>query len=119
MLFICYCKSYKGVNTSNYQYSGYGIYFDAKGSFTFGNRNDVTNVIILGCHMSSFGNDSTGRNNTHVLGKSFIQRMSANGDGHTINNKEIIKANMTKPDKKFVLSLHYNGDNSYLFVNYK
>ena len=25
--------------------------------------------------------------------------------------------NFTDPDKKFVLSLHYNGDDSYLFVN--
>ena len=24
---------------------------------------------------------------------------------------------MTEPNKKFVLSLHYNGSNSYLFVN--
>ena len=24
---------------------------------------------------------------------------------------------MTESNKKFVLSLHYNGDNSYLFVN--
>ena len=24
---------------------------------------------------------------------------------------------MTEPNKKFVLSLHYNGNNSYLFVN--
>ena len=119
MLFIWCCNNYKDVNTSNYQYSGYGICFDAEGSFTFGNRNDVTNIIIHGCHMSSFGNDSTGRNNIHVLGKSFIQRMSTDGDGHTINHKEIFKANMTKLDKKCVLSLHYNGDNSYLFVNYK
>ena len=27
------------------------------------------------------------------------------------------KSNMTEQDKKFVLSLHYNGDNSYLFAN--
>ena len=26
---------------------------------------------------------------------------------------------MTEPNKKFVLSLHYNGNNSYLFVNGK
>ena len=26
---------------------------------------------------------------------------------------------MTEPNKKFVLSLPYNGDNSYLFVNGK
>ena len=25
--------------------------------------------------------------------------------------------NFTEPGKKFILSLHYNGDNSYLFVN--
>ena len=27
--------------------------------------------------------------------------------------------NMTEPNKRFVLSLHYNGNNSYLFVNGK
>ena len=27
------------------------------------------------------------------------------------------KTNFTAAEKKFVLSLHYNGDNSYLFVN--
>ena len=27
------------------------------------------------------------------------------------------KTNFSEPDIKFVLSLHYNGDNSYLFVN--
>ena len=27
--------------------------------------------------------------------------------------------NFTQPSTKFVLSLHYNGDNSYLFVNGK
>ena len=27
------------------------------------------------------------------------------------------KTNFRKQSKKFVLSLHYNGDNSYLFVN--
>ena len=31
--------------------------------------------------------------------------------------KKIYKINFTVPDKKFVLRLHYNGNNSYLFVN--
>ena len=31
--------------------------------------------------------------------------------------KKIYKHNFTTPNKKFVLSLHCNGDNSYLFVN--
>ena len=32
---------------------------------------------------------------------------------------KVYNQNFTQPNKKFVLSLHYNGDNSYLFVNGK
>ena len=35
----------------------------------------------------------------------------------TIYAEKIYKTNFTEQSKKFVLSLHYNGDNSYLFVN--
>ena len=31
--------------------------------------------------------------------------------------KEVSLVSFTDPGKKFVLSLHYNGDNSYFFVN--
>ena len=31
--------------------------------------------------------------------------------------EKIYKTNFTEPNKKFVLSLHYNLSNSYLFVN--
>ena len=33
--------------------------------------------------------------------------------------KKIYSQNFTAVNKKFVLSLHYNGDDSYLFVNGK
>ena len=33
--------------------------------------------------------------------------------------KKTYSQNFTQPSKKFVLSLHYNGDDSYLFVNAK
>ena len=36
---------------------------------------------------------------------------------HTIDKQNLYETNFTEPNKKFVLSLHYNGDNSYLFVN--
>ena len=46
------------------------------------------------------------------------------GDGHTqgINDTTIYVEkkyfrNFTEPNVKFVLSLHYNGNDSYLFVN--
>ena len=33
--------------------------------------------------------------------------------------KKIYSQNFTQPNKKFILSLHCNGDDSYLFVNGK
>ena len=63
------------------------------------------------------GNNYTRKNNIYVLGDTFIQGFTTDGSGHTISHKGIYKTNMTEPNKKFVLSLHYNGDNSYLFVN--
>ena len=56
-------------------------------------------------------------NNIIVLGKDFIQGFTSDGAGNTIYVEKIYKTNMTEPNKKFVLSLHYNGGNSYLFVN--
>ena len=52
-------------------------------------------------------------NNIHVLGKDFIQGVN----GATIYPEKMYKTNFTEQDKKFILSLHYNGDDSYLFVN--
>ena len=52
-----------------------------------------------------------------MLGKTFIQRFFNDGGGHTIDKQKLCKPNMTEPGKKFVFSLHYSGDDSYLFVN--
>ena len=35
----------------------------------------------------------------------------------TFYSEKLYSINFTKVDTKFCLSLHYNGDNSYLFVN--
>ena len=106
-------KITKDVDTSNYKYSGYGICFDGESDFTFGNITNVKNVIIFGCDMpfSSYSTNKT--QNIYVLGKDFVQDIN----GTTIYTEKIYKHNFTAPDKNFVLSLHYNGDNSYLFVN--
>ena len=37
--------------------------------------------------------------------------------GHQINTIKLYKTNFTERGKKIVLSLHCNGDNSYLFIN--
>ena len=41
-------KLTKNVNTSNYQYKGYGICFDSGGEFSIGNITNGKNVIIFG-----------------------------------------------------------------------
>ena len=40
-------------------------------------------------------------------------------DDTTLYAEKVYSQNFTQPNKKFVLSVHYNDDNSYLFVNGK
>ena len=48
-----------------------------------------------------------------VLGKDFVQEL----DNKTVYAKKLYSINFTENNKKFCLSLHYNGANSYFFVN--
>ena len=50
-----------------------------------------------------------------VLGRDFIQGI----DGTTIYAEKMYSTNFTIANMTFCLSLHYNGVNSYLFVNGK
>ena len=47
------------------------------------------------------------------MGKGFTQGIN----NTTIHAEKNFYRNFMDPGKKFVLSLHYNGDDSYLFVN--
>ena len=51
--------------------------------------------------------------NILVLGKDFTQGINDT----TIYAEKTCSINFTKTKVKFCLSLHYNSDNSYLFVN--
>ena len=62
----------KHVDIDQYKYSGYGIGFDRKGEFSFGNGFG-RNVIILGADMSSSIHANNRTRNVLVLGKDFIQ----------------------------------------------
>ena len=100
-------KITKDVSASHYKYSGYGICFDGNSSFSFGN------VIMFGCDMSFSSHTNNRTNNTYVLGKDFVQGISET----TVYAEKFYKTDFIEQNKKFVLSLHYNGDDSYLFVN--
>ena len=47
-----------------------------------------------------------------ILGKGPTQGLE-----HTLAAEKLYSINFTKENTKFCLSLHYNGANSYLFVN--
>ena len=55
----------------------------------------------------------TKKNNNLVLGKDFVQGINDT----TIYAEKLYKINFTEKNKRICLSLHYNGANSYLFVN--
>ena len=105
-------KLAKDINTSNYQYKGHGICFDSGGKFSIGNITNGKNVIIFGADMSFSSHSTNKTQNIYVLGKDFVQ-----GINNTIYPEKIYKTNFTEHSKKFVLSLHYNGDDSYLLVS--
>ena len=108
------------------KYSGYGICFDESSNFSFGNIVNGKNVKMFGCDMSFSSHEQNRQNEIYVLGKDFIQGVTTVGptalNGKTskrttIHAEKIYKHNFTEPNKNFVFSLHYNGNNSYLFVN--
>ena len=66
-------KLTKDVNTSNYQYKGYGICFDSGGKFSIGNITNGKNVIIFGADMS-FSSHSTNKTKYLCFRKRFCSR---------------------------------------------
>ena len=106
-------KLTKNSNINKYKYTGCGIGFDLKGNFLFSDGSFGQNIIIFRVDMSSSVHANNKVNNILVLGKDFIQGIN----GTTIYAEKTYSINFTKSNARFCLSLHYNGDNSYLFVN--
>ena len=81
-----------------------------------GNFNDTTlarNVITFGVDMSFCKHANNKANNIYVTGKDYVQKINDT----TIYAEKMYYRNFTDPGKNFLLSLHYNGNDSYLFVN--
>ena len=95
-----------------YAYSGYGIGFDGKTSFSFPSSRFGQNVIIFGVDMSSSVHVDNKKRDVLILGNGRTQGLE-----HTLNAEKMYSINFTVTIKKFCLSLHYNEANSYLFVN--
>ena len=101
-------------------YKGYGICFDERSAFghtiTEGGRahtTDARNVLIFGADMSFSVHATNRANDIYLMGTGLTQGINDT----TIYAEKHFYRNFTDFGKEFVLSLHYNGDNSYLFVN--
>ena len=100
------------VDIEKYEYSGHGIRFDRRSTFSFPGGGFGQNVIIFGADMSSSPHIDNKKKDILIYGKGPTQGLE-----HTLTAEKTCSINFTVTKTKFRLSLHYNGANSYLFVN--
>ena len=110
----------KNTDTSKCDYKVYGIYFDERSEFGhtiteggFPHTKDARNVLIFGADMSFNVHKTNRANHIYVMGTGLTQGIHDT----TLYAEKNFYRNFTDPGEKFMLSLNYNGDDSYLFVN--
>ena len=102
----------KDVDIEKYGYSGYGIGFDRSGRFLFPGGRFGQRVIIFRADMCSSAHIDNKGKNILIVGIGPTQGLE-----HRLTAEKMYTVNFTLTKNKFCLSLHYNGANSYLFVN--
>ena len=107
-------------DNSKNNYKRYGICFDEGSQFghtmSEGGCTHITNgrnVLIFGADMSFSVHATNRANHIYVMGDGLTQGIHDT----TLYVEQKYFRNFTEPNVKFVLSLHYNGNDSYLFVN--
>ena len=110
----------KNADNSKNNYKGYGICFDERSEFGhtiteggFTHTTDARNVLISEADMSFSVHATNRTNNIYVMGTGLTQGIHDT----TLYAEKNFYRNFTDFGKKFMLSLHYNGDDSYWFVN--
>ena len=103
----------KNADIDKYKYSGYGIGFDRRSSFSFPGGGFGQNIIIFGVDMSSSPHIDNKGKDISILGRGPTQGLGE----HSLTAEKMYSINFSLTKKRFCLSLHYNGANSYLFVN--
>ena len=86
----------KYADIDQYKYSGYGIGFDRKGEFSFGNGFG-RNCIIFGVDMSSSVHVDNKKNDILILSKGPTQGL----DGTTLTAEILYSINFTENNKNF------------------
>ena len=103
-------------NTLHYRYyDGIGVFFNSRGGYGATGVNERRNLILYGADMKHSSHATNKKHPIYILGKSFTQGLQY---GATIYAEhDYVKVNGSQVNEKFILSVHYNGDNSYLFIN--
>ena len=102
----------KNADIEKYEYSRYGIGFDRRSSFSFTGDGFGQNVLIFGADMSTSIHTDNKKKEILLLGRGPTQGLES-----TLTAEKMSSIDFTVTRKKFCLSLHYNGGNSYLFAN--
>ena len=103
-------------NTLHYRYyDAIGVFFNARSGYGGNGLNEHRNLILYGADMKNSSHTTNKKHRLYILGKIFTQRLQY---GATIYAEhDYVKVNGTQVNKKFILSIHYNGDNLYMFIN--
>ena len=96
---------------NNKKWSGYGVAFGKQHYLHKDSGKNANDLIILSADLSDSNDEETKKNNILILGKGSVQINSM-----TIQAESELRTNCTL-SKTFIWSVHYNGDDSYLFVN--
>ena len=110
----------KATDNSKNNYKGYGICFEERSQFShtiteggFAHTTNGRNVLIFGVDMGFSAHTTNRANHIYLMGEGIAQGINDT----TIYVEKNYWSNFTDPGKKFIISLHYNGDKSYFFVN--
>ena len=107
-------------NNSKNNYKGYGICFDERSQFGHtitedghAHTTNGRNVLIFRVDMNFSVHATNRANSIYVMGDGLTQGIHDT----TLYVEKNYWRDFTEPGKKFIISLHYNGDESYFFVN--
>ena len=107
-------------DNSENNYEGYGICFDERSQFSHtitengrAHTKNGRNVLIFGVDMSFSAHATNRANHIYLMGDGLMQGINDT----TLYVEKNYRRNFTDHGKKFIISLQYNGDESYFFVN--
>ena len=105
---FCAKEITKNADTSKYNYKGYGICFDERGTFghtiregNFDHNTNARNVLIFGADMSFSTHKINKANNTYVMNEFFVQGINDT----TLYAEKKFYRNFTDPGKKVLIKL--------------